>query len=170
MKYLRKFEAVGAGNLDKVAEAILDFHAKDQSRMDLLTNLHSAHAAKTEQVMREHDGGLRGLVDKVQNAEAAFTALQAKFAAVEADLATKTQPQQFNIGDGGDRSGGSRAQRLRIPDPKMWSIGDFKAKEDGFHSWRDTFELQVGGVWLGLDKCLEHLREEKFVNYEDFLG
>ena len=57
----KKFEALGAGNLDKVAPAILDFHATDQARMDLLQRLHADQTAKNETIMQQHDGALRNL-------------------------------------------------------------------------------------------------------------
>ena len=86
---MKKFEALGAGNLDKVASAILDFHATDQARMDLLQRLHADQTAKNETIMQQHDGALRTLSATVDKAEAGFNLLAARLTTAETDLATK---------------------------------------------------------------------------------
>ena len=60
-----------------------------------------------------------------------------------------TGPGQHSSGKGPGKGG---PQRLRIPDPNGWKLEVFKGKEDGFHGWRESFELQAGSIWLGLDR------------------
>ena len=48
-----------------------------------------------------------------------------------------------------------------MPDPGSWKMDVLKNKDDGFHAWRENFELQVGSVWLGWKPLLEVLRDTK---------
>ena len=56
---------------------------------------------------------------------------------------------------------GFRAPRLRVPDPGSWKMDVLKNKDDGFHAWRENFELQVGSVWLALKPLFEVLQDTK---------
>ena len=46
----------------------------------------------------------------------------------------------------------------------VWKLEMFKGKEDGFHLWRETFELQAVSIWLGIDRLFENLRGETLVS------
>ena len=75
------------------------------------------------------------------------------------------------MGDMGGRGAGfddgSRAPRVRIPDPNNWGLQKLQGKDDGFHAWRESFESQVGSAWLGLDKLLKRLRESAYVTSQE---
>ena len=64
---------------------------------------------------------------------------------------------------------GSWAPRLRVPDSGSWKLEVFKNKDDDFHAWRESFELQVGLVWSGLKPSLEVLRDTKVENAEHWI-
>ena len=63
-------------------------------------------------------------------------------------------------GDGGERPTG-REPRIRIPAPSGWKMSMLKGKDDGFGGWRDSFDLQIGSVWMQLDKLLVEIRDFK---------
>ena len=67
-------------------------------------------------------------------------------------------PQRFNIAEEG-RSSTSRVQRMRFPEPKAWMITPLKDKDDAFGSWRENFELQIGGTWLQMEKVFLMIRD-----------
>ena len=56
--------------------------------------------------------------------------------------------------------GGSR---LKIPDQAGWKFDVLKDREDGFQLWRESFDLQTGSIWHGMEKFLETFRELKLV-------
>ena len=63
---------------------------------------------------------------------------------------------------------GRHAPRLRIPDPNVWKLNVYRGKEDGFATWRDTFELPTGSVWLGLDALVTVLRKKDVGSKREF--
>ena len=44
--------------------------------------------------------------------------------------------------------------RLKIPNPAGWKLEILKGREDGFHLWRESFDLQTGSIWHGMEKIL----------------
>ena len=53
----------------------------------------------------------------------------------------------------------SFGSRLRVPDPSGWKLDVLKGREDGFSPWRESFDLQAGSIWAGIEKVLEQLCE-----------
>ena len=63
----------------------------------------------------------------------------------------------------------SSAPRLKVQDPGLGKLDVSKNKDDGFHAWRESFELRVGSVWLGLKPLLEVLQDTKVDNAEHWV-
>ena len=69
------------------------------------------------------------------------------------------RPQHFDV-SGGD---GEKRPRVRVPDPNGWSLDVLKKGDvdnKNWHEWRDSFELQVGSIWPGMDRVLNMIRDE----------
>ena len=152
-----KLLAVGDGNLDRIGAKLVELDSQDTTRAALLGKMFQDGQKMMQEQLAVHETELYRINGDIG---VRVTTLETKVAGAE---------QAFiNLGPGasGGPPGGGRGARLRIPDPGAWKLDVFKAKEDGFQSWRDVFELQVGSVWLGLDALLTKVRETETVDSE----
>ena len=64
--------------------------------------------------------------------------------------------------EGGDRQRGQRYNTIRIPPVNSYHLETFNDNEKGgFYKWRDELDDGLGNVWLGLDKLLFDIRDDK---------
>ena len=84
---------------------------------------------------------------------------QNRIVTVKEAMATKFGGLEQFCMSSGPRPGGG--PRLRVPDPAGWKLRVFEGRDDGFHKWREAFDLQVGSIWIGMDVILEGLRDRK---------
>ena len=141
--------SVDGGNLTRVSEQLEVVAVGDKARAEVLNAMIQSEKADGQELARlnEVGAGMRSVFESRTNSFEAGSG-----------------PQQFAM-DGQS----SRAPRLRVPDPGSWNREVFKNKDDGFHAWRESFELQVGSVWLGSKLLLEVLGDTRVENAEHWV-
>ena len=142
-----KIGAVQEGRLNEVATKIVHMEGNRQQFQESVATMFQAE----QRLVRNESETVR-----------------AKIESIERRLADGL-PDQHYIGEGEGQSG----PRVRVPDPAGWKLDTLEPKQGGFVKWRESFDLQVGSVWMGLDSYLEALHIEKDkVNkdhYESFM-
>ena len=138
-----KLEATSDGKLAQVAEALSTSAAREEGRMVYMR-------AEISQLAAE----LRG----------AGLAMQQEIVGLTTKVETIEHMPTGGGGNGGDRA--ARGSRLRVPDPSGWKIEILK-KDDNFPAWRETFDLQAGSIWHGIEDVQEAIRDSKNVVTND---
>jgi hypothetical protein len=144
-------QAVDGANVERIGAEIKAQDGRDTVRTEFLHNMFRSEMNLVTRLIGELNGSRT-------NAEARLGELE------------RTQHLGSSQGAGEEGGRGEKAQRIRVPDVPGWNIPTLKDGEDGFHDWRETFDNQVGSVWLQLDLILVALRDEKEeINKERFL-
>ena len=150
-KVASNLSAVDVERVDAIAALIQTSQSKfdsieltSQNNMGLLQGLHNDLWQRTSASIIEH----RLMIDRI----------------VAGDVRVGGRPAHFDVsgGDPNDRDANKRP-RVRVPDPSGWKLDTLKkgdSDSNNWHEWRDSFELQVGSVWPGLDRVLVKIRDE----------
>ena len=164
-----------------LAEQVNGINARESTFKDLLTDIHVRNAKEWEAKHLE-------LQKNIETTKEAMNKLvgETKFMKDRMGQMGQAQMGQASSSGGGaaefhDMSGKSRrAQKIKIPNQRDWAIETLKdkatagAKDQGYAAWRENFERQIGGVWMGLDKVLVRIRDEKVTvdkeTFEKYIG
>ena len=146
-----QLQGMSSEGVGQLSQRLIDMDLREQTFKDFLSHLHNTTAETTRQRIDALTSDTKQSFDKTFYE---ITALKER------------APMTSGSGGGSYHAGESvKAQRLQVPKtPKEWSLELLKckdtanAKDTGYAHWRENLERQIGGVWLGMDKVLEHVR------------
>ena len=149
-------QRLSSGSVENLLEQIAGINAREETFKDLLSDIHSRTSAAYEQRFAV-------LTTTVENMRVSGQKLQDRMDEYQVRGDTGRQGAQQEPESGPNR----KAARLQIPKVKEWAIELLKdkttatSKDQGYAAWRENFERQIGGVWIGMERLLVMIRDEK---------
>ena len=131
-------EAIDGERFQEVSDKLVALDASQSGHIQMLAFMLKAESETLRAESRKHDQALHEPYQRLQAAEVA--------------LSNSPRPET-----------GSSGSRLGVPDPSGWTLDVLNGRDGGSALCRESFDLQAGSIWAGIEKVLEHLRESKTV-------
>ena len=125
-----KMASEDGANLTRVSEQLEAVAVGDKARAEVLNAMIQSEKVDSSKMLALNGQELTGLNEVGAVMRTVFEPRMNSFEAMSGG----SGPQHFAM-DGQ----GSRAPRLRVPDPGTWKMDILKNKDDGFHAWRENF-------------------------------